>query len=114
MKEQNSDRVHAVAGRRPSKHLTRSIGPSGSRSESSTENREEAPPEEREHLIDAKEAAAMLSCSPRTVKRMAEQRQIPAMTIGNRWRFGRRLLAHWCHERLSSNTAQPVSEEREG
>lgn len=115
MNEQSvSDRAHAIPGGRSSSRRAHSLGPSDSRLESIAENREKNPPLKREHLIDAKAAAAMLWCSPRTVKRLAEQGEIPAMKIGNRWRFSPNLLAEWCQKRLSSNTAQPVSDESEG
>jgi len=63
-------------------------------------------------LIDAREAARLLSCSPRKVKRMAEAGEIPAMRIGNRWRFNRRILAKWCEEKLSSNQRNSCPSER--
>jgi excisionase family DNA binding protein len=62
---------------------------------------------EYEALIDAQEAAILLACSPRTVRRMAESGEIPAMKIGNRWRLSRRRLAKWCEERLSSTQCSP-------
>jgi len=54
-------------------------------------------------LVDAREAAELLSCSPRTVKRMAQGGEIPAIRIGNRWRFNLTTLEKWCQERLSSS-----------
>ncbi|MBZ5490691.1 MAG: helix-turn-helix domain-containing protein [Acidobacteriia bacterium] len=63
-------------------------------------------------LVDAREAARFLSCSPRTVKRMAEAGEIPAMRIGNRWRFSLRALEKWCEERLSSRQRNSCPSER--
>jgi excisionase family DNA binding protein len=108
-------RVHSQATHPPSTVRRLPVNPDNySGSVVSRENKKEFTSEGYEQLIDAREAAELLSCSRRTVKRLAEQGQIPAMRIGNRWRFSPCLLARWCHERLSSNTAQPVSEEREG
>jgi len=115
VKEQGvSDRVHAITGHRPSNYRSDSVGLADSHFKAVIKNRGEAPFLGREHLIDAKAAAVMLLCSSRTVKRLAEQGVIPAMKIGNRWRFSPNLLAEWCQKRLSSNTAQPVSDESEG
>ena len=55
-----------------------------------------------EPLITAEEAAELLSCSPKTVKRMAMQAKIPAMQIGNRWRFRASLLDEWMRDQLLS------------
>jgi excisionase family DNA binding protein len=63
-------------------------------------------------LVDARKAAELLSCSPRTVKRMAEGGEIPAMRIGNRWRFSLRMLEKWCEERLSSGQRNSCPSER--
>ena len=40
-----------------------------------------------EPLIDANVAGKILGVSPKTVKRMAGNGEIPAFQIGNRWRF---------------------------
>ncbi len=63
-----------------------------------------------ELLIDAKCAGLLLSCNPRTVKRMAERGEIPALRIGNRWRFSRKTLANWCEQRLSCTQRNPCPE----
>jgi len=63
-------------------------------------------------LVNATEAAQLLSCSPRTVKRMAEAGEIPAMRIGNRWRFSLTVLEKWCEERLSSRQRNSCPSER--
>lgn len=67
-----------------------------------------------EHLIDAKAAANILAVSPKTVKRMAERGEIPALRIGNRWRFRgseldeyiRSRLAFGCQPRPERSTTQ--------
>jgi excisionase family DNA binding protein len=63
-------------------------------------------------LVDARKAAELLSCSPRTVRRMAEAGEIPAMRIGNRWRFSLTMLEKWCEERLSSVQRNSCPSER--
>ena len=55
-----------------------------------------------EPLITAEEAAELLCCSAKTVKRMAMQGKIPAMQIGNRWRFRSSLLDEWMRDQLLS------------
>lgn len=41
----------------------------------------------REKLISAKEVAAKIPCSVRTVRRWAASGEIPAVRIGGQWRF---------------------------
>ena len=53
-----------------------------------------------EPLITAEQAAEILNCSSKTVKRMAVRGQIPAMQIGNRWRFRASLLDEWMRSQL--------------
>src|SRR5689334_18333156 len=62
-----------------------------------------------EPLITADQAAENLNCSPKTVKRMAARGEIPAMQIGNRWRFRPSLLDEFIRHQLLS-TAPSVSE----
>lgn len=40
-----------------------------------------------EPLTDAEQIARLLGCSAKTVKRMAARGTLPALRIGNRWRF---------------------------
>ena len=49
----------------------------------------------REPLINARDAAELLGCNERTVKRLADEKKIPAMRIGNRWRFLASMLEAW-------------------
>ena len=62
-----------------------------------------------EALIDASAAAALLNCSSKTVKRMAARGEIPALKIGNRWKFRASELDEWMHSRLVS-AGQPCPE----
>lgn len=64
-----------------------------------------------EPLITAEEVAEILSCSPKTVKRMAGQGKIPAMLIGNRWRFRASLLDGWMRDQLLSGCHPCPTEE---
>jgi excisionase family DNA binding protein len=64
-----------------------------------------------EALIGASEAAKLLNCSPQTLKRKADQGQIPAMKIGNRWMFLPSLLDSWRRKKLLSNCPEFQQEE---
>jgi excisionase family DNA binding protein len=56
-----------------------------------------------EPLIDAKVAGKLLHLHPRTVKRMAAEKELPALRIGNRWRFRASELDAWATAQLQSN-----------
>jgi len=62
-----------------------------------------------EALITAQEVAHILRCSPKTVKRMAARGEIPALQIGNRWRFRPSLVDEFIRHQLLSS-APSVSE----
>ncbi len=62
-----------------------------------------------EPLIDANAAARILAVSAKTVKRMADRGEIPALRIGNRWRFRASELDEWMRSKLRS-TCQPCPE----
>jgi len=64
-----------------------------------------------EPLITAKEAAAVLHCSDRTVIRYAERKEIPAMRIGNRWMFLPSMLDTWRRKKLLSNCSNNLEQE---
>jgi len=48
-----------------------------------------------EPLLGSDEAAQLLKIHPKTLQRMARQRQIPAIQIGKLWRFRRSELNAW-------------------
>lgn len=48
-----------------------------------------------EPLLDSDEAAQLLKIHPKTLQRMARQRQIPGIQIGKLWRFRRSELNAW-------------------
>jgi excisionase family DNA binding protein len=55
-----------------------------------------------EPLIDAKQAAEILNISPTKLKRMARAGQVPAIQIGNRWKFRASWLDKWLNSRVPS------------
>lgn len=55
-----------------------------------------------EPLIDAKQAARILNISPTKVKRMAQAGQVPAIQIGNRWKFRASWLDKWLNDSVPS------------
>jgi excisionase family DNA binding protein len=60
-----------------------------------------------ERLIDAKQAAEILDISPTKIKRMAATGEVPAIQIGNRWKFRASWLDGWLQSRVPSS-ASPV------
>jgi len=55
-----------------------------------------------EPLINAKQAAAILNISATKLKRMAQAREVPAIQIGNRWKFRASWLDKWLNARVPS------------
>lgn len=55
-----------------------------------------------EPLIDAKQAARILNISPTKLKRMAHAGEVPAIQIGNRWKFRASWLDKWLNSRVPS------------
>lgn len=48
-----------------------------------------------DNLMTVKEVAALLRVSPQTLYKMLEQGSIPALRIGNQWRFDRERVKAW-------------------
>ena len=65
-----------------------------------------------EPLINAEQAGRLLDCSAKTVKRMAEDQEIPAIQIGNRWKFRASLLDEWLRAKLESRR-RPCPKEKQ-
>ena len=67
-----------------------------------------------ESLIGAKQAAEILNISPSKLKRMAQAGEVPAIQIGNRWKFRASWLDAWLECRVSSarhpRSSQPMEE----
>jgi excisionase family DNA binding protein len=56
-------------------------------------------PGQRSALMDTDEVAAMLNCSRRTVRRLADSGRMPApIRLGRLLRWDRRLLVEWIAE----------------
>jgi excisionase family DNA binding protein len=65
-----------------------------------------------EPLIDAAQAARILSLHPVTVREMASRGAIPGLKIGKVWRFRASSLDEWITGRLESSCHQLSPEER--
>jgi len=53
-----------------------------------------------EPLLDSREAAEMLRIHPKTLQRMARQREIVGMQIGKLWRFRASALNDWLSKQI--------------
>lgn len=56
---------------------------------------------EFERLLDSDEAAALLKIHPKTLQRMARNREIAGVQIGKLWRFRASVLNQWLEEKLA-------------
>jgi len=54
-----------------------------------------------EPLLGSDEAAQLLKIHPKTLQRMARQRQIPGIQIGKLWRFRRSELNAWIEKMIA-------------
>jgi excisionase family DNA binding protein len=62
-----------------------------------------------DHLLTAKEVAAMLRVSSQTLYKMLEQGEIPAVKIGSQWRFDREKVKSWLEGRADEpDPAKPT------
>jgi excisionase family DNA binding protein len=59
-----------------------------------------------EPLLNLKQAAKLLKLHPDTLKKKAQQGQIPGVKIGRSWRFRASRLDAWVKFRLSYRPAQ--------
>ncbi|MBM3956549.1 MAG: helix-turn-helix domain-containing protein [Gemmatimonadetes bacterium] len=57
-------------------------------------------------LMDARATGAYLGLHPETVRLWAREGRLPAVRIGNRWRFRRADLDRWLDEKATEK--QPV------
>jgi excisionase family DNA binding protein len=55
-----------------------------------------------ERVLNTEEAAALLKIHPKTLQRMARQGAVPALRIGDLWRFRASSLDQWLRSGLSS------------
>jgi excisionase family DNA binding protein len=54
-----------------------------------------------EPLLGSDEAAQLLEIHPKTLQRLARQRQIPGIQIGKLWRFRRSELNAWIEKMIA-------------
>ncbi len=57
-------------------------------------------------IMTAKEVARYLSIHPLTVHKYARAGKIPAFKIGTDWRFHKKYIEEWIHQKLTSNTGR--------
>ena len=55
-----------------------------------------------EPLLDSVEAAALLKIHPKTLQKMARNREINGIQIGKLWRFRSSTLNEWLSQKLAS------------
>jgi excisionase family DNA binding protein len=55
-----------------------------------------------ERLLDSDEAAALLKIHPKTLQKMARNREIVGVQIGKLWRFRASALNAWLEQKLAS------------
>jgi excisionase family DNA binding protein len=56
-----------------------------------------------EHLLTSEEAAAFLQIHPKTLQKLARQGSVPALRIGDLWRFRISELDRWVSEEINSS-----------
>lgn len=54
-------------------------------------------------IMTAKEVADYLHLHPLTVHRYAREGKIPAFKIGTDWRFHKKYIERWIHEKVAYN-----------
>jgi len=62
---------------------------------------------ELDNLLTVKEVAELLRVSTQTLYKMLEQGSIPALRIGNQWRFERQQVTDW----LTAGYSRPTDPE---
>ena len=55
-----------------------------------------------EPLLDSQEAAALLKIHPKTLQKLARAGQVPALRLGDLWRFRASVLDAWLKNEVSS------------
>src|SRR6516165_12214073 len=58
-----------------------------------------------DEMLDVQSVADLLHVNPRTVLRMVEREEIPAIRVARRFRFRRSDLEHYLRTHLSTSTA---------
>ncbi|HJT71797.1 MAG TPA: helix-turn-helix domain-containing protein [Terriglobales bacterium] len=62
-----------------------------------------------EPLLDSDEAAALLKIHPKTLQRMARNREIPGIQIGKLWRFRASQLNEWMAQFGNENSREQAT-----
>jgi excisionase family DNA binding protein len=65
-----------------------------------------------EHLMTIREVSALLRVSQQTLYKMVDQGTIPALRIGNQWRFDRSRVLSWIQKGGAAANDNDLSEER--
>jgi excisionase family DNA binding protein len=55
-----------------------------------------------EKLLDSRQAASLLQIHPKTLQKMAREQAVPAIRIGDLWRYRATELDEWVRAELSS------------
>jgi excisionase family DNA binding protein len=55
-----------------------------------------------EQLLDSDEAAALLKIHPKTLQKMARNREITGVQVGRLWRFRASVINEWLEQRMAS------------
>jgi excisionase family DNA binding protein len=55
-------------------------------------------------LLDSIQAAAFLGIHPKTLQRLAKQKQVPALRIGRLWRFQKSVLERWVRSKVEEGS----------
>lgn len=56
----------------------------------------------REDLMTTEEVARYLRVNKFTVYRLVSRKQLPALRVGNQWRFKRSILENWLKKNMST------------
>ena len=59
-----------------------------------------------DEFLTVEELAKKLKVNPRTIQRLIERKELPAIRIGKQWRFRRETVTEW----LESNTVNKADE----
>jgi len=55
-------------------------------------------------IMDLRDVAAYLSVHPATIYKYAREGKIPAFKFGSDWRFHRKMIDEWIHDKVRYNT----------
>lgn len=56
-------------------------------------------------ILNTKEVSQYLKLHPFTVNKLAREGKIPAFKIGADWRFDKRLIERWIHDKIAYHQA---------